>query len=151
MCINITVYDVEDKYKLFNNVNLCLKHNGYFIVHLVNVKEFDPTIPEAKPKLIMNPQRFSQERITKSKIEFDGYSYEGSYDIKPKRNKIIVNELFEDYENKKKREQEHTLYTEPIDENGRIAKKCGIHNHAKAKMIHINRDTYQLMYIIEKI
>jgi ubiquinone/menaquinone biosynthesis C-methylase UbiE len=151
MCTNMTVYEFEDKYKLFNNVNRWLKHNGYFIVHLVNIKEFDTTIPAAKPKLIMNPQRFSKERITRSKIEFDGYSYVGSYDIKPKRNKIIVNELFEDFENKQKREQEHTLYTEPINTIISIAQKCGFHNHAKAKMLNVNGDNYQFLYVFEKI
>ena len=151
MCTNMTVYEFKDKYKLFNNANRWLKHNGYFIVHLVNVDKFDTTVPAVKPKLIMNPQKFSKQRITKSKIDFDGFSYIGNYDIKSKRNKIIINELFEDFENKQKREQEHTLYTESIDTIINMAQKCGFHVHAKAKMLNVNGDNHQFLYVFEKI
>jgi len=151
LCTNMTMYEFKDKRKIFNNANKWLKHNGYFIVHLVNVDKFDTTVAAVKPKLIMNPQKYASEKITKSKIEFDGFSYIGKYDIKSRKKKIVINEIFEDFENKQTREQEHTLYTEPIEEIVELAQTCGFHVHAKAKMLNINGDNHQFLYVFEKI
>jgi len=151
ICSNFTVYEFENKKQIFTNVNKWLKHNGYFIVHLVDPNEFDTTIPAAKPSIKMNPQEYSNSRITKTHINFDGFSYESNY-VCGSNNVFTMNELFEDFETKKKRENEHTLFITDLEEMERLAQQCGFHLHSKASQNKIyGGDKHQYIYVFEKI
>ena len=151
ICSNFTVYEFENKKQIFTNVNKWLKHNGYFIVHLVDPNEFDTTIPAAKPSIKMNPQEHSNTRITKTHIDFDGFSYESNY-VGGSNNVFTMKELFEDFETKQKRENEHTLFMTDLEEIERLAQKCGFHLHSKASQNKIyGGDKHQYIYIFEKI
>lgn len=160
ICTNFTIYEFENKKRLFTNVNKWLKHNGYFIVHLVNPDEFDTTTPAAKPSIKMNPQEHTNTRITKSHIKFDGFSYASKYVCEntltqgqdDKSYTITMNEVFEDFENKQTRENEHKMHLINLEETERLAQRCGFHLHSKSSYNNIyGGDKHQYMYVFEKI
>ena len=153
LCTNFTIYEFDDKKQIFSNANRWLKHNGYFVVHCVEPSKFDTTIPAAKPTIKMNPQEYSNQRVNVSKVVFDGYSYQSTYTLENTDNSILtINEIFEDFENKQKRENEKQLYMCDLKVLEKIAQENGFHLHSKATMKTIcGSDKHQYLYIFEKI
>lgn len=148
LCTNFTLYEVRDKTKVFVNAHSWLRHNGYFIVHVIDPNKFDTTIPLTKPTLLMNPQKHSKNRIKKSHINFNGFTYDAEYIISPTM--MTLKEKFTDSENKNVRVNEHSYYLETPETIEKLAKSVGFHLHSKSKMTSINGDSNQYMYIFEK-
>ena len=148
LCTNFTLYEVKDKTKLFVNAHSWLKHNGYFMVHVIDPEQFDTVIPLAKPTLLMNPQKHSNKKLKKTHINFNGFNYDAEYIIEAAH--MFLKERFQDNVNKNVRENEHTYYLETPDTIEKLAKSVGSHLHSKAKMTNINGDKHQYLYIFEK-
>ncbi len=160
ICTNFTVYEFSNIKRVVMNVNKWLKPNGYFIVHLVDPLKFDTTIPASKPSIKMNPQEHSDVRITKSHINFDGFSYASKYvcensildDSQDYTHVVHVNEVFEDFENKQKRENEHKMIIPNLEDMESLVQRCGFHMHSKASHNKIyGGDNFQHIYVFEKI
>lgn len=146
VCTNFTLYEVENKTQMFANAHSWLKHNGYFIVHVIEPTKFDKTIPLTKPTLIMNPQKY--QKIHKSHIDFNGFTYEAEYKINGKE--MTLHEKFQDSENKNIRVNEHQYYLETPKAVENLALSLGFHLHSKTNMRHMNGDINQYIYIFEK-
>lgn len=148
LCTNFTLYEVKDKTKLFVNAHSWLKHNGYFMVHVIDPEQFDTVVPLAKPTLLMNPQKHSNTKLKKTHINFNGFNYDAEYIIEAAH--MFLKERFQDNVNKNVRENEHTYYLETPYTIEKLAKSVGFHLHSKAKMTNINGDKHQYLYIFEK-
>mgnify|MGYP001172183132 CR=1 FL=1 len=148
LCTNFTLYEVKNKTHLFINAHSWLKHNGYFMVHVIDADKFDTTVPLAKPTLLMNPQKHSNQKLSKTHINFNGFKYDAEYIINTAT--MYLKERFQDNVNKNVRENEHIYYLETPENIEKLAKSVGFHLHSKAKMTNINGDKHQYLYIFEK-
>lgn len=148
LCLNKTIYEIQDKSKFFNNCYFWMKPGGYLILHLVEPSKFDATIPAGK-SYISNPQNYSKSRITDTYIDFNDFNYRSKYDFK-NDNTVVVKETFTDAATNNIRQNELTLFMEPIENILKIAKTNGFFVQGKASMKSLNGDENQFLYILER-
>ncbi len=146
-CLYFTIYHLKDKYSFFKNCYYWLKRNGYLIIHLVNKNKFNTITPVANPVFFENPQIYSNKRIEKTEINFIDFSYKKKYDFSKNDFEVISKEQFKDYLTGNIRENELTLYMEPIDDIVKIAQMCGFIAKGYTK---IDNDQYQYIFIFER-
>ena len=147
LCTEKTIYEFEDKSIFFQNCYFWLQQNGYLILHLVERNNFNTIIPAGKPNMLDDPQKYSENRITDTLIDFFHFQYKSSYDFS-KENKVIHKERFTDTKTNAVRENEKTLYIEPINTILLLANKYGF--LTKGKINIYNKDG-EYLYILERM
>ena len=145
LCLNHTIYDIEDKHAFFTNCRYWLRNGGVLVLHLVDKNRFNAVV--GKPFLIDNPQKYVKERITKSETDFGDFTYFAKYDIKQKGASTFT-ETFTDAVTKNVRQNERTLFMDSEDVVLRIAQQCGFSQHGKINMAAINDDEFQNIYVL---
>ena len=76
-----TLYTVPDRRKLLQNIYLWLAPGGVFVVHLVNKLKFDPVLEAASPFVGFSVQKYADDRVTKSTVNFQEFDYEGDFQL----------------------------------------------------------------------
>jgi SAM-dependent methyltransferase len=148
LCVNKTVYEIENKSKFFNNCYFWMKPGGYLILHLVEPSKFDATVSAGK-SYISNPQSYSKSRITDTYIDFIDFNYRSKYDFK-NDNTVVVKETFTDAATNNIRQNEFTLFMEHIENILKTAKMNGFVVQGKGDMKSMNGDENQFLYILER-
>jgi SAM-dependent methyltransferase len=151
LCLYHTIYQFTDKVAFFRNCQHWLKPGGYLVVHLVNRHKFDTTIPAAKNIVFGSPQRFYEDRITDSVMNFKDFKFKVSYQFDKDTNQVVVLETFIDKETSNIRQNEQTLYMEDINDIVSTANYCGFIPHGKIDLEPTTDDKYQFLYIFERI
>jgi len=149
LCLYFTIYYIKDKKLFFENCNHWLTPDGFFILHLVDRDGFDPIVPAGNPFKIVSPQKYADERITKSNVTFNGFEYKSFFDFR-NDNISLFKETFVPKKKGKTRQNEHTFYMEPHSEILSIAKTCGFKLVKKIDMVKCGYDN-QFLYILQKI
>lgn len=149
LCLFYTIYYSNNVDKVFKNVNTWLKPKGYFCLHLVNPKKFDPVL-EKSSKLIplYNPQRHSDSRVTKTKLKFNKFNYVSDWEFNDTNVKFTENFLFNDNMVHKKNVHQFTMY--PIKYYMNLAKKNGFKLIKIIDLIPVNHDN-SYVYIFQKV
>lgn len=147
LCTEKTIYEFENKSTFFQNCYFWLQQNGYLILHLVERNQFNTIIPAGKPSMLDDPQKYSENRITDTLIDFINFQYKSTYDFS-KTDKVIHKETFTDTKTNVVRENEKTLYIEPIETILLLANKYGF--IAKGKVNIYNKDG-EYLYILERM
>lgn len=147
-CMDFTIYQIEDKIKFLKNCYNWLMPNGYFIVHLVDKHKYDPIVPAAKPTLLDNPQKYANQRITDSAIDFGGFKYKNTCNFKNNSVDVIITETFQDKTSSNIRQNEITLQMEEIKTLVYLIQRCGFSVKGNSKMMN---DENQYIYIFEKL
>jgi SAM-dependent methyltransferase len=148
ICMYFTIYYVEDKSRFFRNAMNWLLPGGYLVVHLVDRDLFDPILPPANPLVIFSPQRYAKDRITKSRVKFDKFSYTANFEIDNKTNLAKFKEKFE-FNDGKVKKQEHKMYMPSTNEIIAIAQEMGFILHGVIDLISIGYE-YNNLYIFVK-
>ena len=73
-------YYIADQAAFFRNMAYWVIPGGVLSIHVVNKSKFDPMLEAAAPTLF-SLQKYSQERIMRSRIAFDTFDYEGVFDV----------------------------------------------------------------------
>ena len=149
LCMNKTIYEIEDKHRFFNNCYFWIKPGGYLIVHLVEPSKFDTIVDAGKTSIFISPQKYSKTRITDTYIDFIDFKYRANYDFK-NNNEVIFKETFVDTATSHIRQNEQSLYMNDINSILKIAKSNGFIVHGKADLKLCNGDEYQYLYIFER-
>ena len=145
LCLNQTIYEIEDKHAFFTNCRYWLRNGGALILHLVDKNRFNTVV--GKTMLVDNPQKYVKERITKSETDFGDFTYFAKYDIKQKGASAFV-ETFTDAQTKNVRQNERTLFMDSEEAVLKIAQQCGFSQHGKINMAAINDDEFQNIYVL---
>ena len=145
LCLNKTIYEIEDKHAFFTNCRYWLRNGGALILHLVDKTRFNTVV--GKTFLIDNPQKYVKERIVKSETDFGDFTYLAKYDIKQKGASTFT-ETFTDAVTKNVRQNERTLFMDTEDAVLKIAQQCGFSQHGKINMEPINDDEFQNIYVL---
>lgn len=145
MCLNQTIYEMEDKHAFFTNCRYWLRNGGTLILHLVDKNRFNTVV--GKTFLLDNPQKYVKERITKSETDFGDFTYFAKYDIRQKGTSMFV-ETFTDAATKNVRQNERTLFMDSEEAILKVAQQCGFSQHGKINMAPINDDEFQNIYVL---
>ena len=148
-CLYFTVYYFPNKRQLFENIYKWLMPGGYFIVHLVDRKMFDPILPPGNPLLMISPQRYAKERIITTKVKFDGFSYNAKFDLDEKQDIAKFNENFRMDDGSKSRKNEHILYMPEKEEIINEIQNIGFISEGIVDLINCQYE-YQYLYIFTK-
>lgn len=74
-----TYYYLRDPDMMFKNMFQWLQPGGCLVIHLVNREKFDPILEAANPFVAFSVQKYSKDRVTKSKVSFDKFDYEAEF------------------------------------------------------------------------
>lgn len=108
-----TYYYLRDTSMMFKNAFQILQPGGCLVIHLVNRDKFDPILEAASPFVAFSVQKYSKERVTRSKVSFDKFDYEA--DFTHEGGTAEFREEFR-FKNGKMRRQVHTLRMPTMDE-----------------------------------
>ena len=117
-----TVYYFRDLDILFRNLHLWVKPGGTLVIEAVNKYKFEPVLDSANPWIGFSPQKYSKERITKSKVVFDKFDYEADFELEDPKAEFRETFRFKDGST---RRQKHTLYMPSIQEIVQKAQNAG--------------------------
>lgn len=148
ICLYFTIYYFEDKMKFFNNCMEWLMPGGTLIVHVVNRDKFDPILPPGNPLYIVSPQKYSKERITKTKITFNDFVYSSNFELETEKDIAIFHEKFK-FNDGKVRKQEHKLYMNSENDIINMAQDAGFIIQGKVDLVNCAYE-YQYLYILVK-
>jgi len=145
----LTIYLFNNKNEFFRNCFFWLKSGGYLILHLVDPLKFDTIVPGGKPKLLDNPQQYSEKRITDTVIDFIDFKYKGQYNFNKNEN-VVFKETFTDELTKNVRQQETQYYMNSINDILKIASYNGFIPHAQINLSQCCGDKHQYIVILER-
>jgi SAM-dependent methyltransferase len=141
LCLNKTIYELDDKHKFFSNCRNWLQNGGYLIVHLVDPAKFNAIVPAGMPAFVANPQKYVDQRILRSEVDYGDHIYSSKYSGN------LFTETFTDKASGKVRQNEHSLGFQDEQEIIKLAQMCGFSLHGKINMEPINGDEHQSLYI----
>tara|TARA_Y100000389_G_scaffold119941_1_gene117099 strand:+ start:979 stop:1896 length:918 start_codon:yes stop_codon:yes gene_type:complete len=149
LCLYFTIYYFKNKRLFLQNCFNWLQPNGILVLHLVNMKKFDPILPSCKNGRFIN----DKTRPTQSEIEFELFDYKSNFTIdskvKSKESNAIFKETFKFHDSKKTRINEHHLFMEPQETILAIAKDIGFILQSQTEMIEIDYN-YNYIYTLQK-
>jgi SAM-dependent methyltransferase len=117
-----TVYYFKDLDNLFRNLHLWVKPGGTLAIEAVNKYKFEPVLDSSNPWIGFSPQKYSKDRITKSKVVFDKFDYEADFELDDPRAEFRETFRFKDGS---VRRQKHTLIMPSIQEIVQKAQNAG--------------------------
>ena len=148
LCLYFTIYYFQDKIKFFNNCFDWLMPGGTLIVHLVDRERFDPILPSGNPLYIVSPQKYAKNRITKTKVVFDEFTYSSNFKLNEGENIAIFDEKFK-FNDGKIRRQEQVLYMESTPDILTQAQEAGFIIQGQIDLVKCAYE-YQYLYILVK-
>jgi len=133
LLLNETIYEFQDKKKLIHILRGWLKRNGFLIVHIVSHK------------------KYTGKKIQEK--DFNGVSYKASYiqNGAQKSNEIVFQEKITDKKTSYTRQNEKTLFVDPLLNLVQDIKHEGFIVHGIIDLKPITKDQYQYLYIFEAI
>ena len=122
VCFYFTFYYLQDQEQFFRHMNLWTKPGGKLCVEVVNKHKFDPILESASPFLGFSIQKYSKERIQKSKVAFDKFDYEAEFQLTNPRAEFY--ETFR-FKNNHVRRQKHIFMMPNIEKIVAMGKTAG--------------------------
>jgi SAM-dependent methyltransferase len=122
ICFYFTFYYMQNQEEFFRFMNLWIKPGGKLCVEVVNKYKFDPILESASPFVGFSLQKYSEERITKSKVTFDKFDYEAEFTLTDPKAEFY--ETFR-FKNGHVRRQKHVFYMPTIEQIIEYAKLAG--------------------------
>lgn len=108
-----TLYYLRDMEQFFRELNVWTKPGGKIAVEVVNKHKFDPLLESASPFIAFSLQKYSKERLRKSKVTFDKFEYEAEFVLHDPSAEF--RETFR-YKDGTVRRQKHEFYMPPIEQ-----------------------------------
>jgi len=153
LCTQSTIYQFKDKVEFFRNCYIFMKPGAYLIVHMIDVDKFDTISPVGRPALLEDAQKYSDERITATEVDFVDFTYKNAFDFSDKNNTVIT-ETFVDKSSSSPqssiRQNQQTLYTETIDIVLNCAKYSGFLVVGQMNMKEGLGDENQYIFVFER-
>jgi ubiquinone/menaquinone biosynthesis C-methylase UbiE len=122
VCMYFTLYYIKDQEEFFRHMNLWIKQGGKLAVEVVNKHKFDPILESASPFLGFSVQKYSNERIRKSKVVFDKFDYEAEFMLTDPKAEFY--ETFR-FKNGHVRRQKHEFLMPNIEAIVQMGKRAG--------------------------
>jgi len=114
ICYYFTFYYLKDMETFFRNTYLWTQKGGTLNIEVVNKYKFDPVLDSASPILGFSIQKYSKERVRKSKVIFTTFDYEAEFMLTDP--KAEFRETFRFKNSAKVRRQKHMFIMPEIKE-----------------------------------
>lgn len=124
VCMYFTFYYLRNQEEFFRHMNHWIKPGGKLVVEVVNKHKFDPILESASPFLAFSLQKYSKERIKKSKVIFDKFEYEAEFTLTDPKAEFY--ETFR-FKNNHVRRQKHEFMMPNISQIVEMGKRAGWH------------------------
>lgn len=147
-CFYFTLYYIKDKKGFFENCNNWINDKGYLVIHLVDKYKFDPIVNAGDPFSILDVQKYSNERINSSIVEFNTFSYSSDFKLTDNSNIAKFIETFKFKDNGRIRQNEHILYMEKQNSIVNMAKDCGFTFVDRIDLATISYEN-QFLYVLQ--
>jgi ubiquinone/menaquinone biosynthesis C-methylase UbiE len=121
-CLYFTFYYLKDQEEFFRMMNFWTKQGGKLAVEVVNKYKFDPILEPASPFIGFSLQKYSKERLRKSKIIFDKFEYESEFVLTDPKAEFY--ETFR-FKNNYVRRQKHQFIMPNIENVVAMGKRAG--------------------------
>lgn len=148
-CFYFTIYYIKNKKLFLSNCYNWLTPGGSLIIHLVNRDKFNPIVPAGDPFIIVSPQKYAKERITKSSVVFNEFDYKCEFIPANSENIATFKENFKDKVSGNIRSNMHTLYMDTQKSILEIAKSIGFIELAQIDMSDCQYDD-QYLYVLQR-
>ena len=136
-----TYYYIRDPDTMFRNLFGWLQPGGCLVIHLVNREKFDPILEAASPFVAFSVQKYSKERVTKSKVSFDKFDYTANFALEGGNAEFREEFAFK---NGKMRRQTHTLRMVKMDD---VISKAEEHGFVYKQFIDLTAIGYEYQYL----
>jgi SAM-dependent methyltransferase len=123
ICLYFTIYYLEDHELFFRHMYFWCKPGGKLAVEVVNKHKFDPMLESASPFIGFSLQKYSKERLRKSKVAFNNFDYEAEFALTDP--KADFNEIMTYKASGYVRRQKHKLFMPNIEKLVETAKRVG--------------------------
>tara|TARA_R110002074_G_scaffold139058_1_gene284537 strand:- start:1501 stop:2439 length:939 start_codon:yes stop_codon:yes gene_type:complete len=156
-CLYFTIYYIKDKKQILENCYNWLQPGGVFILHLVDMHNFDPVIP-ASTQVIKKTDINKNNRNTESFVNFDKLDYKANFEIDKTIDNNSVNlnksntqfkETIKFKDPKKVRVNEHNLYISTQRSILACARDIGFILQSQEEMKSINYEN-NFIYTLQK-
>jgi SAM-dependent methyltransferase len=137
-----TVYYFRDLDTIFRNLALWIKPGGSLVIEVVNKYKFEPILDSSNPWIGFSPQKYSKDRLTKSKVVFDKFDYEAEFDLEDPKAEFRETFRFKDGS---VRRQKHTLYMQNIPD---IVKKAQNNGWTYTKFVDLMPFSFPYGYLL---
>lgn len=117
-----TFYYLRDRTVALKNIFSWLQPGGCLVIHLVNREKFDPILESASPFVAFSVQKYSKERVTRSRVAFDKLEYEANFDLHDSLGEFTEVFTFKDG---KRRKQVHRLLMPTMAQVVAEVESCG--------------------------
>jgi SAM-dependent methyltransferase len=148
LCLNLTLYYMEDKDLFFKNCLAWLKPGGYLVVDLVNRELFYPNISSSKNAFLLNKSEEKKERISYSKMKTDDFTYTSHFNLDRNTDIAKFREKFE-FKDGRIKKQDHKLYMPSEKSIVNMAQSQGFIFQGIIDLINIGYE-YNNLYIFVK-
>lgn len=139
-CTHFTLYEIENKDKLFRHCFHWLRGGGYFIVHMVD--------PDAYRKVLPFIDVDDVSMITNTSMEYKDYKFSTNY--KTDDNISVLTETFTDKYTENVRQNKTKLYMEQKSQILSTAMKCGFIVQTETTYEKVVQDPHQYLVILVK-
>jgi len=145
-CLFFSIYYNENIHQVFENVNRWLVPEGYFIVHLVDKRKFDPVLEKSSSLIpLYNPQRFG--RKTQTNLKFSDFNYKADWNLET--NPVQFTEIIQ-FNNNKVRKNNHKLFMYTMKKFVNTAENTGFKLINTTDMSIVNHP-FNYLFIFQKI
>jgi ubiquinone/menaquinone biosynthesis C-methylase UbiE len=117
-----TFYYIPNQEEFFRHATLWLKPGGKLVIEVVNKKKFDPILESSSPFIAFSLQKYSKERLLKSKVAFDKFEYEAEFQLTDPKAEFY--ETFR-FKNNHVRRQKHVFIMPTMEEIVKMGKATG--------------------------
>lgn len=149
LCMYFTIYYIEDKRTFFENCYKWLKPNGYLALHLVNRDMFNPILSAGEPLVLVSPQKYAKDRLTKTVVKFKDFQYKAKFKIDNNNDKARFEETFKDDATSNIRKHVHNFSMPTQKYIIQLAKDCGFNLIGNIDLVNAKYE-YQYVYILKK-
>ena len=152
LCTYFTIYYIENKSLFFQNCYHWMKPNSYLVLHLADLTNFNQIIPMGIPNSLNNTPQYNKHRVVNTLTVFTDFKYKAYYTIpteKDKNNATLI-ESFTDNITQNVRQNEHTLYMEPMNKILNMVRRAGFSLIKTIHMKKINNDENQFLYFFHR-
>ena len=146
-CLYFTIYYIQNKRQFFKNCMYWLVPGGQLILHLVNRNKFDPILPVGDISVGVDPQKYTDKRISSTIVKFKNYDYKADFSLKDDIGHF--DEIFKNKSTGDVRKNELELYMPSQEKILAMARDAGLIlvSHTSMSPCQCNN---QYIYVLQK-